>query len=484
MTLHIYDTADPARSECWSAEADGRTLPVHFARVSAVPFNRRWPGHQRTLDQTEEAAFIRFAADGPVELRLTPHRRFREIVVRPLSRTVVPVVAGDSARVVLPAPGGYTVETDDGHQALHVFFDPLPDYHVKPDDPDTLYFGPGQHDVGMVHLKTGQTVYLDEAAVVYGCFHAKDADRIRILGRGILDNSRHREVILFEVDQPDADGHAVKNFVRPHTVQFERGHDIRVEGITIRDSLCYNIAAYDCEELHVESVKIIGCWRYNTDGINLHNCRHCSIRHCFLRTYDDAICVKGHEGCTPDAGHIRVEGCTIWCDWGRGLEIGAETRAERIHDVLFRDCDLIRSAHIALDVQNVHYAEVHDIVFENIRVEYDPRAPQPTMQRDDAATYQDPSDGAYMPVLFTAVVYAHPEYSRGCERRGRNRDITVRDIRIYADRMPATRIGGCDEQHQCSNIRFENIRLNDRRMTTLEEARIRVERFANGVTIE
>ena len=40
---------------------------------------------------------------------------------------------------------------------------------------------------------------------------------------------------------------------------------------------------------------MMGCWRYNSDGIDMHNCENVHIDGCFLRTFDDSICVKGFD---------------------------------------------------------------------------------------------------------------------------------------------------------------------------------------------
>ena len=50
-----------------------------------------------------------------------------------------------------------------------------------------------------------------------------------------------------------------------------------------------------CRNLDIEDVKIIGNWRYNSDGIDMHNCEYVRIRDCFVRTYDDSICIRFTE---------------------------------------------------------------------------------------------------------------------------------------------------------------------------------------------
>ena len=168
------------------------------------------------------------------------------------------------------------------HNALHVFADAPAAYTVDKNDPNVLYYGPGQHDAGMIYLQSNQTLFLDAGAVVYACVRAKDAENIKILGRGILDNSHNKETILFEANE-DNNHSAIKNAKRLHTIQLEYCTNVEIDGITIRDSLVYNIRPLACRNFTVRNMKAIGCWRYNSDGIDMHNCQQVLIDHCFLR---------------------------------------------------------------------------------------------------------------------------------------------------------------------------------------------------------
>src|ERR1019366_2104341 len=121
---------------------------------------------------------------------------FSVCTIRPQSTMVTPTVKDGTITFTLPRPGGYSVELDGPHNALHLFLDPPMNYSVLPDAKGVHYFGPGVHRIGILHLKDDETVYIDEGAVVYGCIHGNDVQRVRILGRGILDNSENAEEIL------------------------------------------------------------------------------------------------------------------------------------------------------------------------------------------------------------------------------------------------------------------------------------------------
>ena len=496
--IYAFSLAEP-KSSAWSISLDGQMCPAHLARVSAFPINRRWPGHQRSPEESEWAAFALFSCDGPVKVALRPARPFGHAVVRPLNRGVTPGIEGGTISFTLPGPGAYTVELDGPHGALHLFADPPATGGERPTGGDVIYFGRGVHEAGLITLTSGQTLFLDEGAVVYGRVEARDADHIRILGRGILDGGRNHEEALRE-DGPDIDeaagkGWAVPNALRRHTVELSYCKDILIDGITIRDSLVYNIRPVCCTGLTIQNVKIIGSWRYNSDGIDMHNCRRVRIHDCFVRAFDDCICVKGFDY-TQDEADMRhggevydtfddviVEKCVIWCDWGRSLEFGAETRAKEISNVTFRDCDLIHNAHIAMDVQNVDYADIHDVTFTDIRVEYPEVSQAPRLQRDDQDAFIEDPHSDYMPDLMGSHVVYIPEYSGEGTIRGRNRRITFRNISVTAPRMPPSAFTGCDSGHMSEDIRIEGLYLNGRRARTLEEANVHMNEFVRNVEI-
>ncbi len=503
MSIKIYPTI-PTAPYCsdYSVLVNGRLTPLNTARVSAVPYNRRWPGFQRPKDQSEAVQFLSMAADEPLSFEIIPQMPFdtEALKIRPRSLGIVPKIVDGKILFTLPKPAYFTVEPCGRNRALHIFVDPIRKYDIDRKDENLIYFGAGEHDVGMIEMQSNQTLYLDEGAVVYACVHAVDADNIRILGRGILDNSRNKELILY---QPTSDNQdmAVNNAKRTHTVQLEYCNNIEIDGITIRDSLVYNIRPVGCRDLSVKNVKIIGCWRYNSDGIDMHNCVNVHIDSCFIRTFDDSICVKGfdcyYEGDVEQAvreamyrngkrydvfQNVVVENCVIWNDWGKCLEIGAETRAEDISNIHFRNCDLIHLMGTALDCMNVDYADVHDVTFSNIRIEADEIIPKPMIQRDDSAPYIN-TDLEYMPYTVGLSVEFHREYSAGGARRGKNRDFRFHHIYLYGDHAPKVRFKGYDETHKTENVCVSDLYWNGEPITQLEGENRNVGEYTDNIRI-
>ena len=478
--LKIYPVTEiePAPAD-YAVKVNGQSVPLNIARVSKKPFNRRWPGHQRQLEQSEEAAFVSMASDEPLSIEVSSPsgKDLSRAVVRPAALGVKPEIRGSVARFTVSGNTYFTFEPEGRRNALHFFIDPPANYGVSPDDPSVLYFGRGVHEPGMIELKDNQTLFLDEGAVVFACVHAIGAENIRILGRGILDNSRNRETIRFEANEKNNEA-AVDNAERLHTIQLEYCTNVVIDGITIRDSLVYNIRPVGCRNLSVSNVKIIGCWRYNSDGIDMHNCENVLVDHCFLRTFDDSICVKGFDcyyegdveaqvqaamhwngGNYENFRHVLVRDCVIWNDWGKCLEIGAETRAEEICGILFEKCSVIHVTHSVLDCFNVDYAHVHDVIWRDIDVEFDDVIPPPALQGADEETYQ-PVDRDYQPAVCCALVAFHPEYSAGGARRGLNENLTFENIRLLSNKKPVFYFEGYDAEHPARNVVIRNFLLN------------------------
>lgn len=503
MAFKVYSVIKTENvCEDYRVKINGKEVELNTARVSAFPFNRRWPGHQRGLEQSELINFLSCASNESLTFEITPPKPFEHVEIRPKSLGIEPDITDDGRIVFTLEHNAYfTVEPYGRSNALHLFVDPINEYGVDVTDENVIYFGKGEHDVGEIILKSNQTLFIDEGAVVYACVKAIDAENIKILGKGILDNSHNKAKILFEFNAENNEA-AIDNAERQHTVQLEYCTDIEIDGITIRDSLVYNIRPIACKNLHISNVKIIGCWRYNSDGIDMHNCEDVLIENCFIRTFDDSICVKGfdcyYEGDIEKAvneamyrngkaydvfKNVLVKNCIIWNDWGKCLEIGAETRGEEIFDIVFEKCDVIHVCGAALDCYNVDYADVHDVIYRDINVEYDDIIPAPEIQTADDKKYSG-TETEYSPCLISAIVEYHAEYSAGGNRRGINRSITFKNIRLFARHLPKLYFKGHGDAYKTKDILIDNLYVNDRLITSADEISLTVGEFTENIRLE
>jgi len=460
---------------------NGQPVFTHRARVSAQPVNQVWPGYQRPLEQMEIASFAAWGMTNPVEVSITCSGPIEDVRIRPSSYGIQPVVEDNTIRFMVNKPGQLAVEVNGTHKALHLFADPPEDNSLDINDPNVRYFGPGVHCVGLLQMESNQTIYIAGGAVVYGAIIAEHAQNIRITGRGILDGSKF--------DRMDLNG----------LISLYQCTDVRIDGIILRDPSGWTLVPVACQQVHISNIKIIGLWRYNSDGIDFVNCQHCSVEDSFIRSFDDSIVLKGYDNWGPyiyplqlnnngwtidgvnygnfaqmqdqhgkypcNAASItdfEVRRCVIWNDWGRALEIGAETVADEITHILFEDCDVIHTTHVAMDIQNSDRATCKDIIFRNIRVELD----------DDFAR-PDPH-----PIVLQNI---NGYCSYDCSR-GHIEDIHFQNIEITSPNLPVSVLEGYDPEHLVQRVTIEDMRINGEPVTTLKTAGFNANEFVKEIS--
>ena len=288
----MIHTTDAAKYEQASADyrirLNGKQVNAFAARVSAMPFNHQWEGFQRPIEQTEMASFIHFSADEEVTIEVTDANGIREGVVRPLSAGVGCSIREGKAVFTLTKPGQYTFEPYGPHKALHIFFDSLGEWKYTGKEEGLIYFGPGVHYPGTIRVKSGETVYIDEDAVVYGSILGVNVENVTVCGYGILDDSREERLQVFI----EKNGFTNYDFARGNNgnMKFVDSRNIVVDGPVLRDSVMYSASFWRCENVRIHNVKTIGMWRYNSDGFDLCNT---SDKECFFVKNGEKIQAMG-----------------------------------------------------------------------------------------------------------------------------------------------------------------------------------------------
>lgn len=373
-TKSVFKYKEPI-SEDYRVFVNGTEVPVYTCRISKYPFNRVWPGFQRPVDQTETASFVNLVSDEEITLEVITRRKYEKILIKPYSKGISYTDSDGKIRFTLKENGHYVFECDSYHHCLYIF-NSKPIAAPKKEDV-TYYFGPGVHFENKIELKSNESVYIDKDALVFGWIYAENAENIRIFGNGLLDDSGE-ERFFIHCYEPMTNGN----------VKFYDCKNLHIEGILMRNSSIWCVNLFHCFGAVLDNIKVFGQWRYNTDGIDIVNSQDIKVLNSFVHSFDDTITVKGIDRYMhTDNKNIFVDNCVLWCDWGRCCEIGIETACLEYKNISFRNCDILRGGIRALDIQNGDCADISDIVFENINVEYN--------TFDTPEVYQETDDMQY-----------------------------------------------------------------------------------------
>jgi hypothetical protein len=441
VSLFAVAMPDRAMAEDASKVASIRPWPTRYTAPIAVSgspdYSVRVNGRRVFVYNSRVAAFAGFSFSGEVEMAVTPLATVDSVDLRPLSYGIEPERDGNTIRFRLTEPCHLSLEINGNtRHPLFLFADPLETDVPKPDDPGVRYYEGGKiHDAGLVALQDDETAYIEGGAVVRGAFEARGAKNVRIMGRGILDGSGYGKG-------------------EQRMVQFTECSEASVQGITILNSGHWTVVLDRSKRVDIANLKIIN-WRDWDDGIDICGSSEVSVDGCFIRTKDDCVAVKSvhydwGSGEVNSVGHdardISVTNWVLWSGaWGNALEIGFETRAESISEIVFRNNDIInvQGGEGTLAIHNGDRATVSDVLYEDIRIER--------------------VDG----FLFDLKIL-HSRYSRD-EERGHIRNITFRNIEVGGERFPPSIIQGFDEDHRVEDVRFENVTIQGEPITNLEE---------------
>jgi hypothetical protein len=185
----------------------------------------------------------------------------------------------------------------------------------------TVRLTEGIYKSGTIELRNNLTIKLDKDVVLNGSnkyadyrndafFYGKDLSGVIIEGEGIIDG----------VDCYNPEGE--EGFRGPHCIKLINCKDIKLEGITIRNSANWAINCRNCSRGIVTNVSIRG----GHDGLHTRFCDNFTVTGCDFRTGDDAFAGNDNRdfnisACLVNTScngfrlgcmNLTVKHCTLW----------------------------------------------------------------------------------------------------------------------------------------------------------------------------
>lgn len=449
----------------YTVEANSVAVPVWSARVRETINTPKGAGWTNMLNgDTQWCGFARFDFSGSVEVTVTVSRDFTRAEIVPRAAGITPAVDGRRITFRLDEPRPLTLLLDgqDG-EPLHLFTHRPETAIPSADDPAVLYFGPGEHWVDTIKVRSGQTVYLDGGAILRAVLPAgakgrqggvlnlysypgpvldvSDVQDVHICGRGIIDGT-----LL---------PHPARNLIR-----LGRSQRVTIEGITLRNSPNWHLPIVDCDDVTVEGLYGIS-GRLNSDGINCVSSRDVRVRDCFMRTHDDTFVVKTTEPGRPSE-RIAYERCVAWCDWGFALGVSYETRAD-IRAIRFSDCAVLFARHWPLGVHAADGATVEDVLLERISVDYPRTSLEAGKTRVLVRVDNQKDVWATEPGIATV------------------RRIVVRDLDARGEAAPVLGVTAQDAGHPIADVTFAGVVINGQ---PLARSQVKVSDHVHGLVVQ
>lgn len=443
-------------------------------------------------------SFCAFDFDEPVNVRVKAKRAIKWLEILPsILKTEHKIINDYTFEFKLENPEDLTVFlNNDKNNVLHILTNTPEQERPNPNDKNVLYYkGGATYDIGVLDLKDKQTLYLESGARLQGMVRIKDAKNVKILGRGMIDGSNNKT----KCNGPDCN--------EPwRMIYMDHSEDIRIEGITLFNSLKWTIHPYACKKLHIDNINILN-WNFGSDGIDVSACQHVKITNSFFRTNDDCVVLKSLSFSpdsyypnprikNPNVENVLVEGCVAWnMPYGNPFEIGFELRCEKVKDVIFRDCDVIMQDHrgAVFTIHNSDNAVVENILYENIRIENADRCDNSKLfdlailysvwsydrftNNDSIAKYRyNDSWDNLLPVLPGKEAF-HASH------RGQIRNIKFKDIQILDGGHPYSVIQGFDENHVVEDVIFENITVSGKKIKNEKQLKLFTQ-FGKNITVK
>ena len=444
-----------------SSETARITVNGHELFVYDVMVNHQHIWSDDAMPSYTPMTYFDFDGEVVIDIEMPGlNKAVESAVVLPSSCGIVPTVSDGHVTFTVTEPGQYTVVYNDNvNKATHIFANAIETDVPDPNDPNVYYIGPGEWTMDAIALEDGQTLYLAGGAVLHSIISVTNAENVRICGRGIIDGSDY------------AAWNQTGSYARV-PIDLNHSKNVTVEGIMLVNSNCWNLNSYASSNVTIDNVKIIS-GRQNGDGFTFQSCTNHTVTNCFARTWDDSLVLKNYSGSTKG---ITFRNIQIWTDLAQSMEIGYETDKgltldPEISDVLFEDITVLYNFHKpVISIHNSDDAYVHDITYRNIVVE------NAFMQGDNGSNKE-----------LIEFTLQNSGWSTVTDAFGTIDNILIDGLTVLntADgKVPESRFAGQGPENMITNVTIRNVTILGKEIASLEDLKLSVNEYCDGITVE
>jgi polygalacturonase len=223
----------------------------------------------------------------------------------------------------------------------------------------TVYFPPGRYLSGTLFLRSNVTLHLDAGATLLGSSNLADYPPTVCAFRSYTDNYTDKSLLYAENVESiglegkgtiDGQGASFKGpyRVRPYMIRVIGCRNVRVSGLSIKDSPMWVQHYLGCEGVHIQGITVRSRVNANNDGMDIDCSDRVRISDCDIWSGDDAIVLKS----TADrpCRHVTISNCVL-SSACNALKLGTETNGG-FENILIDNCAIYdtRLSGVALEL--------------------------------------------------------------------------------------------------------------------------------------
>jgi len=295
--------------------------------------------------------FVSFDMVGPVDISITaadPHFWDGGVDIEPWRlglRPTHPEGEPQTIRFRLSGPAKLAISRpgDFLNQARMLFLFAGSPPPPPPSGPNVTTVPAGVH-TGSLNPKSGDTIYLEPGAFVFGSLNLWQVDGVKVLGRGtiVYDGPQDPNGDTGWMQKPDW-----------HCIVAYQAHNVEIDGLTcIIRSRTWSIQMKDSTGFRIDDLRVIGGnpGNANQDGMDWLGGGDTVVNHSFFRASDDDLAALGNwDGYTQaamvtpgaDVDNILVENSEFSTSISNVVRLGWPQKIYNLRNFTLRDSDIL-----------------------------------------------------------------------------------------------------------------------------------------------
>ena len=292
--------------------------------------------------------FVNFDTTGPAEISVTasePGFWDRGVDIEPWRLGLRAVRQGQTIRFKIAGPVKLSISRPGEHlnhaRMLFVFAGSPP--APPPTGPNVSIIPAGVHRESL-NPKSGDTIYMEPGAYIFGSLNLWQVHDVKVLGRG---------TIVYDGPQDPAADEGWMQKPDWHCIGAYQASNIEIDGLTcIVRSRTWSIQMKDSTGFTYDDLRVIGGNpnNANQDGIDWLGSGNTIVRNAFLRTSDDDLAVLGNfDGYTDeemrrpgaDANNITIENSQFSTSISNVVRIGWPKKIFNSSGFTVRNSDIL-----------------------------------------------------------------------------------------------------------------------------------------------